>query len=98
MCNGLLSKESASKGLEVVALLPTYDETKHPHCTPDQHTINRSILAWECMSLLLAEFTELSADEDALESFLSLGSHPLGFDGAPDKALFAAPCLWLTGK
>ena len=99
MQNGLLKTSLLSKSLEVVALVPAYDATQHVLCTEDQHTMNRTLLLWEALRLVLAPFTELDPDEDSPESFLHLGSQHI--PGTGDEAavnVYAVPFLWLAGS
>ncbi len=90
VCNGLLRNEHTSAALDVVALLPTYDETQHPMCTKDQHSMNRTVLNWTALGLVLQEFMTLIDDEDAPESFLRIGE----CDGVQ---AYASVLLWLGG-
>ena len=96
MVNGLLRHSLVSDALDVVALLPTYNDTLHPLCTTDQHSVNRTLLTWEAMTYLLSDFTSLLDDEDDAESFFSVGKHRIaGLEG--EVSVYAVPFLWLAG-
>ncbi len=81
--------------LTVLALLPSYSEAAHPQCTKEQHAINRHILLWKALELVLTELTDLDATESTVESFLPLGEVRLGSGEA--RRAFAVPLLWLSG-
>lgn len=96
MCNGLCKPEFIPRYLDVVALLPTYDETKHPHCTKDQHALNRHVLLWSALAHMLRPWTTLSPEEDDADSWLFAGPHMLsGQDELCD--VYVVPLMWLAG-
>ena len=82
--------------LNVLALLPTYAEPPHPLCTDEQHAINRHVLTWKSLGLVLEKFFELDATETTADSFLYVGELPFGTD-AELRSVFAVPLLWLAG-
>ena len=96
MCNGLCKPEFAPGHLDVVAMLPTYDETKHPHCTKEQHALNRHVLVWSALGHMLRPWTNLSPEEDDASSWLFAGAHVLGGADAPCD-VYVVPFMWLAG-
>ena len=64
--NGLLSpsiRQSAA-GLDVLGIMPLYRPTKHKSISDALHTVNRRILAWRCLRLLLAPLFEANDDDE----------------------------------
>ena len=90
---------AADVPLPIVAMMPCYAETRHVHCSPEQHTINRSLLLWRCLTVALQEFLVCDPIDGTPDSFLFLGE----FDtfSTPDndapRRVYVCPVLWLAG-
>ena len=65
-------------------------------CTDEQHALNRQILPWKAMTIVLEEFLELDSTESTSDSFLYVGNMPFGAAGEM-RSVFAVPLLWLAG-
>lgn len=95
MSNGLLP-DDVPDNMMIVALLPHYSDTAFPQCSESQHAMNRCMLVWKALALLLPDFTNLCPWEEDEDSFLFLGYHQLRPD-APEAPVYATPLLWLAG-
>ena len=92
--NGLVPDEVGV--LTVAAMLPPYSDTRHPQLTPDQQAMNKCLLVWQAMTILLEDFINLSPVEEDADSFLKIGVHQLD-EGEDAVAVYAVPFLWLGG-
>ena len=86
----------SSSNLHVLALLPSYSDTRHPFCGLDQHAMNRSLVVWRALADVLSELLELGPFDEEPDSYLFLGHHDVGGIGV-ERPVYAMPFLWLAG-
>ena len=95
---GLLPAEEtlSASGIQTLAFLPSYCEADHEQCTVEQHTINRHLVVWKALRMVLADFLDLAASKEGLDGYLPLGKVKLRA-ADPECDAYAVLLFWLGG-